>query len=191
MKKIQFLIVALASMLICLFYAFDISLFQNKEIQKIEEPKHQLIYDADYDFSEDSLFFYRTTYNKGEKWFFESKRLRKGIINDTLMIDMAEVGAYVGIMTDISIYEDSIWISDGVYYSCTGDSDYKLIYGKAILNQKPKIYSDLYIHFDMLFISKEKDNKNNRDSLFIKGNIRLEELDTTLSHLLYKKEIKK
>ncbi|WP_338764202.1 hypothetical protein WAF17_21240 [Bernardetia sp. ABR2-2B] len=185
MKKILFLIVALGSMITCLFYAFDNSFFQKNEIEKIEEPKHQLIYDAGYDFSEDSLYFYRTTYNKGEKWFFDSERLRKGIINDTFKVNMAEVGAYVGITTDISIYEDSIWISDGVYYSCTGDSDYKLIYGKAILNQKPKVHSDLYVHFDMLFISKQKDE--NSDSLFIKGNIKLEELDTALSHLLYRK----
>lgn len=189
MKKILFLIVALASLLTCLFYAFDIQLFQNKEIEtkKIEERKNQLIYDADYDFREDSLYFYRTGYNKGEKWFFDSDRLRKGIIKDTFKVNMAEVGAYVGIMTDISIYKDSIWISEGLYYSCTGEFDYKFMYGKVILNQKPKVHSDLYAHFDMLFISKQKDEKNNTDSLFIKGNIKFEELDTALSHLLYKK----
>ena len=34
MKKILFLIVALGSMLTCLFYAFDSSFFQNNEVEK-------------------------------------------------------------------------------------------------------------------------------------------------------------
>lgn len=193
MKKILFLIVALASMLTCLFYAFDISLFQNNEFEKkeIEEPKYQLIYDADYDFYTEPLYLYSTARHKNreKRQFFESRRLRKGIINDTLQLDMAEIGAYEGVMTNISIYKDSIRISDAVHYSCTFDVDYELIYGKVVLNQKPKLYSDLYTYFDILFISKKKNDNGNKDSLFIKGSIKLEILDTLLYSRLFTKNI--
>jgi len=173
MKKILFLIVALASLLTCLFYAFNISLFQNNEVEKskIEEPKHQLIYDADYDFSEPLVATFSEGELKGKNEIVEYFTICR-LINDSLVISMHE-GFMTGFDINLTIASDTIK-SKGLVGSCAYYHDYKTISSKVVLSRKNiNINDSIDISLDMILVCYDE-REDFRDTMRVKGSQKIQ-----------------
>jgi hypothetical protein len=169
MKKILFLIVAVGSLLTCLFYAFDSSFFQNKEIEpeKIEESKNQLIYDADYDFSEPLIITFKNGALKGQHKIKESNTLFRTSNNNNFILEFYE-NLPIFFSFNLLHYSDTLE-SNSDTRDCAGIYEYKNISQKIILDRKNKIVGDsVNIALDMVFLCYDEEN-NFRDTLFVKG----------------------
>ncbi|AFM05970.1 hypothetical protein Fleli_3655 [Bernardetia litoralis DSM 6794] len=182
MKKILFLIVALVSMLTCLFYVFDASFFENKsvsnqekEITRIGDSTHFLIFDTTYNagiISETSLvaehivevlpnIFYRGT--------TDLNRVYATYKNDSLELVTSGI---VGASVKIIITEDKVE-STAKLFDCTYNYDYKPLKSKIIINSKTLDFSDsLDVYFDMSFIYTEENGKY-IDTMVVKGTTRI------------------
>ncbi|WP_338813854.1 hypothetical protein V9L05_21360 [Bernardetia sp. Wsw4-3y2] len=170
MKKILFLIVALASMLTCLFYAFDNSLFQKKEIEKAEEPKHKLIYDADYDFSEPLVVEFMKGELEGKDTIVNSSFICN-LWKDSLFISIGQ-GFMTGINIDFKMAQDSV-LSRAYMYSCTYSHDYQNIYSRVVVEKKNwKVGDSLNIFMDLIFTCYEED-WDFRDTVNLKGSLKM------------------
>ena len=187
MKKILFLIVALGSMLTCLFYAFDIPLFQTKssftqqkEITRLGDSTHFLIFDTTYNagiISEESLvahyinpfpshFFDSTYYFRSSGDLNRNEAIYK---NDSLkLVVSAIVGASVKILITKNKVESTARLAD-----CTYNYNYTPLKSKIIINSKTLDFSDsLDVYFDMSFVYEEENGKY-IDTMVVKGTTRI------------------
>ncbi|WP_291720816.1 leucine-rich repeat domain-containing protein [Bernardetia sp.] len=188
MKKILFLAVALASMLACLFYAFDGSFFQNNGVEEkeIKEPKHQLIYDADYDFSEPLVVIFSDGELKGKNEISEYRTVCR-LINDTLLINMSE-GFMTGFDIDLTLASDTVK-SQGEVGSCTYFYDYEPIFSKVILGKRnPKIKDSIHISLDMVFVCYDT-LENFRDTMRVRGSQKIQVREKSYSQHQKMKEL--
>ncbi|WP_375561167.1 leucine-rich repeat domain-containing protein [Bernardetia sp. OM2101] len=188
MKKILFLIIALASMLACWFYAFDSSLFQNNEVEKkeIEEPKHQLIYDANYDFSEPLVANFSNGELEGKNEIFEYFTLCR-VVDDNLVVSMHK-GFMTGFDIDLTISSDSVK-SKGQVGSCTYYHDYETIFSKVILSKKDvNIKDSIDIYLDMILVCYDS-IENFRDTMRVKGSQRIQVREESYSQQQKMKEL--
>ena len=153
MKRVIFLVVALASMLAYLLYTFDNSFFQ----EEVEKPKHQLIYDLNYNFDNPLV---ASTQRHGRVVYdtilFRDIVCRK--INDSLKIEMGKGFFSWGNFTytfKVNLGIDSSNIS-AARHSCTYYDEYTPIRSKIILNRKKtKVGDSIAIYFDIFSIHKE------------------------------------
>ncbi len=187
MKKILFLIVALASMLTCLFYMFDGSFFQNKsvssqkkEITRIGDSTHFLIFDTTYTagvileesllaeyYSPFPILLFDSTY-----YYRSSTDLNRTFAtykNDSLKLVVSGV---VGAFVEVVITKDKVE-SIAQLFDCTYNYHYKPLKSKIIINSKTLDFSDsLDVYFDMSFVYAEKNGKY-IDTMVVKGTTRI------------------
>ncbi len=184
MKKILFLIVALGSMLTCLFYAFDSSLFKNKNvysqtkkkaINRIGDSTHFLVFDTTYNtgiISETSLVAEHITEilpNIFHRGTTDLNRNYATYKNDSLKL---VVYAIVGASVEIAITKDNVE-STAKVSDCTYNHSYKPLKSKIIINSKTLDFSDsLDIYFDMSFVYVEENGKY-IDTMVVKGTTRI------------------
>jgi hypothetical protein len=191
MKKILFLIVALVSLLTCLFIVFDIQLFPNdnfsnqeqevkKEITRIGDSTHFLIFDTTYNagiISETSLvaehyspfpiFIFDSTYYYRSST--DLNRVKASYKNDSLELVMSGV---IGALVEIIITKDKVK-SRAKLFDCTYNYDYKSLKSKIIINSKTLDFLDsLDVYFDMSFVFTEE-NEKYIDTMVIKGTTRM------------------
>ena len=172
MKKILFLIVALASMLTCLFYTFDSSFFKKMEIEskKIEEQKSKIIYDANYDFSKPLTLTFKNGALEEQREIKELHTLFRTSNNNNFILEFYE-DSPTFFSFNLLHYSDTLEINADTR-DCAGIYEYENISQKIILDRKNKIVGDsINIALDMIFVRYEEEDEF-RDTLFVKGCIK-------------------
>lgn len=182
MKKILFLTVPLVSLLIFLFCMFDSSLFQNqnsfsqeKEITKIGDSTHFLIFDTTYtagSISENSLRAYHNKEGAPNSFYRSTTDLNRVYAtykNDSLkLIAYAIVGASVETLITKNNVKSTAKVDD-----CTYTHRYKPLKSKIIINSKTLNFSDsLDVYFDMSFVYTEENGKY-IDTMVVQGTTRM------------------
>lgn len=185
-KKILFLIVALGSLLTCLFYAFDSSFFQSsvnqeqeikKEITRIGDSTHFLIFDTTYNAGiivEESLVaehIKNVLPNIFRRGTTDLNKVRASYKNDSLKLT-AFLSGFTGMVMEIKVTQNEVE-SKAYLYDCTYHHDYKPLKSKIIINSKTLDFVDsLDVYFDMSFVYEEENGKY-IDTMVVKGRTRM------------------